>query len=79
MTTTTSTASRAAHAAPNQMMSWRRGSRACGSEGGGSNGALANDGSADGVGGMTGGVGCALGAAESRSMTAVGSSSHKNR
>ncbi len=75
MTTSTSTASRAAHAAPNQMMSWRRGSRACGSEGGGSNGALANDGSADGVGGMTGDVGCSLGAAESRSMTAVGSGS----
>src|SRR6476619_4212844 len=74
MTTSTSTASRAAHAAPNQMMSWRRGSRACGSEGGGSNGALAN-GSADGVGGLTGGVGCAQGAAESRSMTAVGSGS----
>ena len=75
MTTSTSTASRAAHAAPNQMMSWRRGSRACGSEGGGSNGALANDGSADGVGGITGDVGCSLGAAESRSMTAVGSGS----
>src|SRR6478735_634506 len=75
MTTSTSTASRAAHAAPNQMMSWRRGSRACGSEGGGSNGALANDGSADGAGGITGDVDCSLAAAESRSMTAVGSGS----
>jgi hypothetical protein len=73
MTTSTSTASRAAHAAPNQIMSWRRSSRAGGSpEGGGSSGALPNDGSSRGLGGITGVVGCPLDTVDPRSMTAVG-------
>src|SRR5262245_61586997 len=78
MRTTTSTANRAAHAAPNRMMSWRRGSPAAGPpvggsppDGGGANGAPANDGPAGGVVRITE-VGCSLGTAEPRSMTSVG-------
>ena len=48
-------------------------------EGGGSSGALPNDGSARGVGGITGVVGCPLGTVDPRSMTAVGPGSGSAR
>src|SRR5262245_54855873 len=78
MRTTTSTANRAAHAAPNRMMSWRRGSWAAGSpvggsppDRGGAPGAPANDGSACGDVRITEVV-CSLGTAEPRLITDVG-------